>query len=59
MILLMIRYILQRENRIRDNEPVDETYEDVYIEVVTPEGKRVEQKVPKVSCLCDHSCEPF
>ncbi|KAF7800177.1 hypothetical protein EIP86_011424 [Pleurotus ostreatoroseus] len=47
MILLMIRYILQRENRIRDNEPVDETYEDVYIEVVTPEGKRVEQKVPK------------
>ena len=59
MILLMLRYILQRENRIRDNEPVDETYDDVYIEVVTPEGKRVEQKVPKVSCLWVYSFDPF
>ncbi|KAJ3546254.1 hypothetical protein NM688_g5536 [Phlebia brevispora] len=33
--------------RCADAEPVDETYDDVYIEVITPEGKRVEQKIPK------------
>jgi MFS transporter, ACS family, allantoate permease len=46
-ILLAIRHLLKRENKRRDAEPVDETYDDVYIEVTTAEGKRVEQKVPK------------
>ena len=47
----MIRALLARENKRRDAEPVDETYDDVYIEVITPDGKRVEQKVPKVSTM--------
>ena len=53
--MLSIRWLLARENRLRDAEPVDETYDDVYIEVVTPEGKRVEKKVSKVGfhlCRC-------
>ncbi|PSR77467.1 hypothetical protein PHLCEN_2v7898 [Hermanssonia centrifuga] len=46
-ILLAIRHLLSRENKRRDAEPVDEQYDDVYIEVITPEGKRIEQKIPK------------
>lgn len=51
--MLSIRVLLARENKRRDNEPVDETYDDVYIEVIDSEGKRVEQKVPKV---CPRKC---
>ncbi|KAI0759893.1 major facilitator superfamily domain-containing protein [Irpex lacteus] len=47
VLMLSIRWLLARENRLRDAEPVDETYDDVYIEVVTPDGKRVEKKVSK------------
>lgn len=46
--MLVIRYTLARENKRRDAEPVDETYDDVYIEVVNADGKRVEKKVSKV-----------
>ncbi|KAI0937981.1 hypothetical protein AcV7_003300 [Taiwanofungus camphoratus] len=41
------RFILARENKRRDAEPPDTTYDDVYIEVVLPDGKRVERKVEK------------
>ena len=34
VLLIAIRYMLARENRKRDAEPVDEKYDDVYIEVV-------------------------
>ncbi|KAI0092677.1 MFS general substrate transporter [Irpex rosettiformis] len=47
MLMLSIRLLLARENRLRDAEPVDETYDDVYVEVVTPDGKTVEKKVSK------------
>ena len=43
--------MLQRENKRRDAEPVDETYADVYIEVVLPDGTRTERKVDKVRSL--------
>ncbi|EMD34999.1 hypothetical protein CERSUDRAFT_85745 [Gelatoporia subvermispora B] len=46
-LLLIIRWLLARENKRRDAEPLDDTYDDVYIEVITPEGKRVERKVDK------------
>ncbi|KAI0944706.1 hypothetical protein AcW1_002354 [Taiwanofungus camphoratus] len=46
-LLLVIRFILARENKRRDAEPPDTTYDDVYIEVVLPDGKRVERKVEK------------
>ena len=52
----MIRMLLARENKKRDNEPMDETYDDVYIEVVTPEGKTVEQKIPKVRVFRSRYC---
>ncbi|KZT03213.1 MFS general substrate transporter [Laetiporus sulphureus 93-53] len=46
-LLLIIRFVLARENKRRDAEPPDTTYDDVYIEVVLPDGKRVERKVEK------------
>ena len=46
-ILLLIRFMLARENKLRDAEPADDKYEDVYIEVVLPDGTRTERKVDK------------
>ncbi|THH07930.1 hypothetical protein EW146_g9157 [Bondarzewia mesenterica] len=46
-LMLAIRFLLARENRLRDNEPHDDTYEDVYVEKVLEDGSRVEVKVPK------------
>lgn len=48
VILLAIRYLLGKENKRRDAEPVDDAYDEVYIETTDPEGNKVEQKVPKV-----------
>ena len=48
-----IRLLLSRENKRRDNEPHDDTYEDVYVEKVMEDGSRVEVKVLKVSCSLD------
>lgn len=57
--MLLIRVLLSRENKRRDNEPVDETYDDVYIEVIDSEGKRVEQKVPKVCFILNVGVAPL
>jgi len=46
-LLLVIRVLLVRENNRRDAQPPDTTYDDVYVEVVLPDGKRVERKVEK------------
>jgi hypothetical protein len=48
IILLAIRYILVQENKRRDREPVDETYDEVYIEDVGADGEKVKRKVDKV-----------
>ena len=48
VLLIAIRYMLARENRKRDAEPVDEKYDDVYIEVVLPDWTRTERRVDKV-----------
>ncbi|KAM5541010.1 hypothetical protein V8D89_005321 [Ganoderma adspersum] len=47
LLLLYIRSLLARENKRRDAEPVDEKYDDVYIEVVLPDGTRTERRVDK------------
>ncbi|PCH43288.1 MFS general substrate transporter [Wolfiporia cocos MD-104 SS10] len=47
ILLFAIRVVLARENKRRDVEPPDTTYDDVYIEVVLPDGKRAERKVEK------------
>lgn len=46
-LLLVIRAVLVRENKIRDAEPVDDE-EEYVIERITEDGKRVEVKVDKV-----------
>lgn len=51
IILLLIRYLLAKENKRREAEPVDDTYDDVYIDTVDRDGNRVESKVPKVYLL--------
>ncbi|KZS99370.1 uncharacterized protein LAESUDRAFT_668066 [Laetiporus sulphureus 93-53] len=47
-ILLIIRFLLAWENRRRDMEERDTTYDDGYIEVLLPDGTHVEKKVEKV-----------
>jgi ACS family allantoate permease-like MFS transporter len=47
ILLLVIRAVLVRENKIRDAEPVDDE-EEYVIEKITEDGKRVEVKVDKV-----------
>jgi len=47
-LLLIIRYILSSENKRRDNEPIDDTYDDVYIEKLGKDGQTERIKVDKV-----------
>ncbi|KII85708.1 hypothetical protein PLICRDRAFT_178743 [Plicaturopsis crispa FD-325 SS-3] len=47
LLLLVIRYVLAAENKRRDTEPPDETYDEVYIEYVNADGKRVDKKIDK------------
>ncbi|KAG6820122.1 hypothetical protein H0H93_005128 [Arthromyces matolae] len=57
--LLMIRYILARENKIRDQEPVDTTYDNVYIEKDV-DGVTEKVKVDKEFLdLTDHQNRDF
>ncbi|KAI0321964.1 major facilitator superfamily domain-containing protein [Amylostereum chailletii] len=46
-LLFAIRLLLARRNKLRDQEPPDHTFEDVYVVRVDDEGKRVEIKVAK------------
>jgi len=47
LLLLLLRFFLARENRRRDAEPADETYEDVYIERTNEDGTVEQVKVEK------------
>jgi MFS transporter, ACS family, allantoate permease len=47
VLLLVIRYYLSRENKRRDTERPDNTYDDVYVKMEL-DGKTVETKVDKV-----------
>ncbi|KAF9049383.1 MFS general substrate transporter [Hymenopellis radicata] len=46
-LLLGIRFLLNRENKRRDNEPSDDSFDDVYIERMTADGQREMVKVDK------------
>ena len=48
LLLLAIRYLLAAENKKRDQEEPDTTYDDVYIEHIDEDGKIVEKRVDKV-----------
>jgi hypothetical protein len=47
-LLFAIRVLLSRENKRRDAEPVDDTYDNVFLTKIDQDGKRVEMKVSKV-----------
>jgi ACS family allantoate permease-like MFS transporter len=48
ILLFAIRLLLARENKRRDVEPPDYSYDDVYITKIDDEGRRVQVKVSKV-----------
>ncbi len=50
-LLLGIRFLLNRENKRRENEPSDDSFDDVYIERLTADGQREMVKVDKVSTI--------
>jgi hypothetical protein len=47
-LLFSIRVLLARENKRRDTEPRDDSYDDVYVARIDEKGNRVEVKVSKV-----------
>lgn len=47
-LLLVIRWHLSRQNKIRDAQPYDATYDDVYIEKADAEGVMHKLKIDKV-----------
>ncbi len=47
--MLTIRMMLARENKKRDNEPHDDTYDDVWLKQTDADGSIVERRVDKVS----------
>lgn len=54
VLLLILRFLLAAENKRRDREPPDTTYDDVYIEVVQSDGKVVQKKLDKVRVSKSH-----
>ena len=48
VLLFSIRLLLAHENKRRDAEPPDHSYDDVYVMKIDDEGKRVEVNVSKV-----------
>lgn len=53
--MFAIRYVLSAENKRRDAEPFDDTYDEVYIEkAIGEDGEMVKVKVDKVcpSFMC-------
>ena len=48
ILLFSIRVLLDRENKRRDAEPRDDSYDDVHVVKIDENGKRVEVKVSKV-----------
>jgi hypothetical protein len=48
VLLYSIRVLLARENKRRDTEPRDDSYDDVYVARIDEKGNRVEVKVSKV-----------
>ncbi|EIW74735.1 MFS general substrate transporter [Coniophora puteana RWD-64-598 SS2] len=47
LLLLLLRFLLARENKRRDVEPADDTYDEVYIERVNEDGKVEQVRVDK------------
>jgi MFS transporter, ACS family, allantoate permease len=52
VLLFAIRVLLAFENKRRDAEPPDSTYEEVYVVRINDDGTREEVKVSKVFVHC-------
>ena len=50
-ILLIIRFVLSTENKRRDREQLDDSYDDVYLEKVGKDGQAEKVKVDKVKII--------
>ena len=48
VLLFSIRVLLARENKRRDAEPPDDSYDNIYIARIGEKGDHVEVKVSKV-----------
>jgi MFS transporter, ACS family, allantoate permease len=48
VLLLSIRVLLARENKRRDAEPRDDSFDDVRVVRINEDGKHTEVKVSKV-----------
>lgn len=55
-LLFAIRVLLSRENKVRDAEPPDDAYDNVFLTKIDQDGNQVEIKVSKV---CDPSFPLF
>lgn len=53
VLLFCIRVLLARENKQRDAEPRDDSYDDVYVVRVDEKGNHVKVKVSKVRVRSD------
>ena len=51
ILLLVLRFMLAAENKRRDAEPYDDTYDNIYIIGVNSDGKETRKKVDKVCSL--------
>ena len=47
LLLLVQRCLLARENKRRDQEPPDDTYDDVWVKITNEDGETVEKRVDK------------
>ncbi|EJD04860.1 MFS general substrate transporter [Fomitiporia mediterranea MF3/22] len=47
LLLLLQRYMLNKENKRRDNEPPDDTYDDVWVKITDGHGEIIEKKVDR------------
>ena len=58
-LLLIIRYFLSTENKRRDREQLDNSYDDVYIERMGKDGQVERVKVDKVKNVLDFDSNYF
>jgi hypothetical protein len=65
ILILSLRYMLYSENKRRDGEQRDETYDDVYFTQESEDGIKSEKHVDKVVCRteilghCLLTCKPL
>jgi hypothetical protein len=48
ILILILRFMLAAENKRRDAQPYDDTYDNIYIVETDADGRATEKKVDKV-----------